>query len=161
MRAYSISPIYHTAASIKFVQELDAQRAALAAGGLTIANMGRTFDSDRRGNLGTKVSIRCNPGDVAHDWHYGRNQNGIGGTGDQGPMAKLDNAKQTEKTYFGNLNSYLQFKILEGLNIKTVFGADINDGQAYSYSGVLADATHRFNQTSLNQNSVKRTSVLE
>ena len=160
LRAYSISPIYHTAASIKFVQELDAQRAALAAGGLTIANMGRTFDSDRRGNLGNQSIYTLQPGDVAHDWHYGRNQNGIGGTGDQGPAAKLDNAKQTERTYFGNLNSYLQFKILESLNIKTVFGADINDGQAYSYLGVLADATHRFNQTSLNQNSVKRSSVL-
>lgn len=160
LRSYSISPIYHTAASIKFVQELDAQRAALAAGGLTIANLGRTFDSDRRGNLGNQSIYTLQPGDVAHDWHYGRNQNGIGGTGDQGPAAKLDNAKQTEKTYFGNINSYLQFKLFEGLNIKTVFGADINDGLAYSYLGVLADPTHRFNQTALNQTSVKRTSVL-
>ena len=160
LRAYSISPIYHTAASIKFVQELDAQRAALAAGGLTIANMGRTFDSDRRGNLGPQSIYSLQSGDLAHDWHYGRNLNGIGGTGDQGPAAKLDNATQKEKTYFGNLNSYLQFKILEGLNIKTVFGADMNDGQAYSYLGVLANATHLLNQTSLNQNSVKRSSVL-
>jgi TonB-dependent SusC/RagA subfamily outer membrane receptor len=160
LRAYSISPIYHTPASIKFVQDLDAQRAALAAGGLTIANLGRTFDADRRGNLGNQSIYTLQPGDVAHDWHYGRNLNGIGGTGDQGPAAKLDNTNQTERTYFGNINSYFQFNILEGLNIKTVLGADMNDGLAYSYLGVLADPTHRFNQTSLIQNSVKRTSVL-
>lgn len=160
LRSYSISPIYHTAASIKFVQELDAQRAALAAGGLTIANIGRTFDSDRRGNLGNQSIYTLQPGDVAHDWHYGRNLNGIGGTGDQGPAAKLDNNKSTVKTYFGNINSYLQFKIFEGLNIKTVLGADMNDAQGYTYTGVLADPTHRFNQTVLNQTSPKSTSVL-
>ncbi len=160
LRSYSISPIYHTDASIKFVQDLDAQRKALAAGGLTIANLGRTFDQDRRGNLGNQSIYTLQPGDVAHDWHYGRNLNGIGGTGDQGPAAKLDNARQTERTYFGNVNSYLQFKILEGLNIKTLLGADINDGQGYFYRGVLADPTHRFNQTALNQTDVIRTSVL-
>ncbi len=68
--------------------------------------------------------------------------------------------RQTERTYFGNVNSYLQFKILEGLNIKTLLGADINDGQGYFYRGVLADPTHRFNQTALNQTDVIRTSVL-
>lgn len=160
LRSYSISPIYHTEESIKFVQELDAQRQALAASGLTIANMGRSFDQDRRGNLGNQSIYTLQPGDVAHDWHYGRNQNGIGGTGDQGPAAKLDNASQTETTYFGNINSYLQFKILEGLNIKTIIGADMNDGQANFYRGVLADGTHRFNQTALDQTSVRRTSVL-
>ncbi|MFC3809790.1 SusC/RagA family TonB-linked outer membrane protein [Lacihabitans lacunae] len=160
LRSYSISPIYHTAASIKFVQDLDAQRAALAKSGLTIANMGRTFDQDRRGALGNQSIYTLQPGDIVHDWHYGRNQNGIGGTGDQGPAAKLDYSDQTEKTIFGNLNSYLQFKIFEGLNIKTILGADMNDGQAYYYKGVLADATHRLNQTALDQNSVKRTSIL-
>src|SRR5690606_11839232 len=33
LRAYSISPIYHTAASIAFIQELDAKRQALADSG--------------------------------------------------------------------------------------------------------------------------------
>jgi TonB-dependent starch-binding outer membrane protein SusC len=160
LRAYSISPIYHTAASIKFVQDLDAQRAALAAGGLTIANMGRSFDQDRRGNLGNQSIYTLKVGDPVADWHYGRNQNGIGGTGDQGPAMKLDNANQNEKTYFGNINSYLQFKLIEGLNFKTIFGADMNDSQAYYYKGVLSDGTHRFNQTSLDQTSVRRTSVL-
>ncbi|WP_304231775.1 TonB-dependent receptor [Jiulongibacter sediminis] len=160
LRAYSISPIYHTAESIKFVQELDAQRQALANAGLTIANLGRSFDQDRRGNLGNQSIYTLQPGDVAHDWHYGRNQNGIGGSGDQGPAAKLDNSTQTERTFFGNMNAYLQFSLLEGLNLKTVLGADMNDGQAYYYSGVLTDGTHRFNRTALDQTSVNRTSVL-
>lgn len=160
LRSYSISPIYHTAASIKFVQNLDAQRAALAAGGLTIANLGRSFDSDVRGNLANQSIYTLKPGDPVSDWQYGRNQNGIGGTGDQGPAFKLDNATQTEKTFFGNVNSYLQFQLLEGLNLKTLLGADINDAQSYYYRGVLSDATNRLNQTNLDQTSVKRTSIL-
>ena len=45
------SPIYHTAASIAFVQALDAKRAALSAGGLgNLANMNRSFDQDYRGS---------------------------------------------------------------------------------------------------------------
>jgi TonB-dependent SusC/RagA subfamily outer membrane receptor len=160
LRSYSISPIYHTDASIKFVQELDAKRAALFASGVTVANLGRTFDSDRRGNLGPQSISALKAGDLAHDWHYGRNLNGIGGSGDQGPAAKLDNARQFQKTYFGNINSYLQFKIAEGLNIRGVLGADMNDSRAYYYQGVLADPTHLFNQTDLDQTDVKRTSVL-
>lgn len=161
LRAYSISPIYHTAASIAFVQDLDAQRQALADRGLTIANLGRTFDQDRRGvGLDPTSIYDLQPGDVAHDWHYGRNQNGIGGTGDAGPAAKLDNARQFQKTYFANVSSYLQFEILEGLNIRTVLGADINDGQAYYYQGVLADGQQRSNQSDLDQVDLKRSSVL-
>ncbi len=161
LRAYSISPIYHTDASIAFVQQLDAQRQALADAGLTIANLGRTFDQDRRGvGLDPTSIYDLQPGDVVHDWHYGRNQNGIGGTGDAGPAAKFDNARQYQKTYFANVSSYLQFNILEGLNIRTVLGADINDGQAYYYQGVLADGQQRSNQSDLDQTDLKRSSVL-
>ena len=33
------------------------------------------------------------PGMAAQDWHYGRANNGIGGSGDAGPAAKLDNVE--------------------------------------------------------------------
>ncbi len=91
LRAYSISPIYHTAASIAFVQALDAQRAALSAGGLgNLANMNRKFDQDYRGIGLDPTSINLlKPGDIVHDWQYGRNQNGIGGTGDAGVAAQV------------------------------------------------------------------------
>lgn len=161
LRAYSISPIYHTDASIAFIQDLDAKRQALKDAGLTIANLGRTFDQDYRGvGLDPTSIYDLQPGDVVHDWHYGRNQNGIGGTGDAGPAAKLDNARQYQKTYFANANSYLQYSIIDGLNIRTVLGADINDGQAYYYQGVLADGQQRSNQSDLDQTLLKRTSVL-
>ena len=58
------------------------------------------------------------------------------------------------------MNSYLQFNIIEGLNIRTVLGADINDNQAYYYQGVLADYQQRSNQSDLDQTDLKRTSVL-
>lgn len=85
LRAYSISPIYHTEASIAFVQQLDAQRQALADAGLSIANMDRDFDNGYRGvGIDNSSIYTLKPGDIAHDWHYGREQNGIGGTGDSG-----------------------------------------------------------------------------
>ena len=161
LRAYSISPIYHTDASIAFVQQLDAQRQALADGGLTIANLGRTFDQDRRGVGLDPVSISLlQPGDYVHDWHYGRNQNGIGGTGDAGVAAKLDNSDRWVKTYFGNMNSYLEYNIIDGLDVKTVFGADMRDREEYYYRGVLSDGRQRSTATNLDILSTKVSTIL-
>lgn len=152
LRAYSIHPIYHTDASIAFVQQLDKE-----AQGLGLA----AFDNGYRGGgLITSSIYDLKAGDIAHDWHYGRSQNGIGGTGDSGPAAKFDNARAFQKAYFANANSYLEFSIIEGLNIRTVLGADLNDTQAYYYQGVLADARERTNQSDLDQVDLKRSSVL-
>ncbi|MEM6631510.1 MAG: TonB-dependent receptor [Bacteroidota bacterium] len=152
LRAYSIHPIYHTDASIAFVQQLDQQ-----AQGLGLA----PFDNGYRGvGLITSSIYDLVPGDIAHEWHYGRSQNGIGGSGDAGPAAKFDNARRFQNTYFANVSSYLQFNIIDGLNIKTVLGADINDSEAYYYQGVLADSRERSNQSDLDQTTLKRSSVL-
>ncbi len=152
LRAYSISPIYHTEASIAFVQDLNSQAVAL---GLA------PFDNGYRGTGNTISSIYdLQPGDIAHDWHYGRSQNGIGGTGDSGPAAKFDNAQNFQRNYFANASSYLQFGIIDGLNVKTVFGADIRDTQDYYYQGVLADSRERTNQSDLDQTNTKRSSIL-
>ena len=152
LRAYSIHPIYHTDASIAFVQDLDQQAQAL---GLP------AFDDGYRGTGNIVSSIYdLQPGTIAHDWHYGRSQNGIGGTGDSGPAAKLDFAERTQRTYFANAYSYLQYSIIDGLNIKTVLGADIRDGQDYYWQGVLADSRERTNQSDLDQLDTKRSSIL-
>ena len=161
LRAYSIHPIYHTQASISFVQQLDAQRQALADGGSTATAIGNPFDDGYRGGGLINSSIyTLQPGDIAHEWHYGRQQNGIGGSGDAGPAAKFDNARRYQKTFFANVSSYLQFNIIEGLDIKTVLGADINDTQTYYYQGVTADSRERSNQSDLDQADLKRSSVL-
>ena len=100
------------------------------------------------------------PGDTAQDWHYGRSGNGIGGSGDAGPATKLDNQERTQKNYFANVNTYLQYSVLDGLNIKTVLGADILDTQDYYFRGLESDSRARTNQTNLDQTDTKRTSVL-
>ena len=124
-------------------------------------NFGRSFDQDYRGNGFDPTSIYdLQPGDVVHDWQYGRNQNGIGGTGDAGVASKLNDATQWEKTYFGNVSSYLQYAILDGLNIKAVLGGDYRDNQNYYYQGILADGQQRSNQTDLDIRTVKQISVL-
>lgn len=152
LRAYSISPIYHTAASIAFVQDLDQQAQAL---GLA------AFDEGYRGTgLITSSIYDLQPGEIVHDWHYGRSQNGIGGTGDAGPAAKFDFAERSQRTYFANVSSYLQYSIIDGLNIKTVLGADLRDTQDYYYQGVLADSRERSNQSDLDQTDTKRSSIL-
>ncbi len=169
LRAYSISPIYHTEASIAFVQELDGKRQALADAGVFLPSEDGTnpsrlvnpFDNGYRGGGLINSSISTlQPGDIAHDWHYGRDRNGIGGTGDAGPAAKLDNADRLVKTIFGNVSTYLQFEIIKGLNIKTVVGADIRDTRDSYSQGVTADSRERTNQSDLDQVDVKRSSML-
>ncbi|MEP1032626.1 TonB-dependent receptor [Ekhidna sp.] len=163
LRSYSVHPIYHTEASIAFVQGLDAQSTAL---GYNVDYFSGntapiTFDDGYRGGGLINSSIyTLQPGDIAHDWHYGRRGNGIGGSGDAGPAAKLDNADQWQKTYFGNISTYLQYEIIEGLNVKTVLGGDLRDTRDFYYQGVTADARERTNQSDLDQIDTKRSSVL-
>ncbi|WP_158979258.1 TonB-dependent receptor [Cellulophaga sp. L1A9] len=161
LRAYSISPIYHTAESIAFVQDLDSRRQALFDSGFTSNNIGSSFDDDYRGTGLDPMSIYdLQPGDVVHDWQYGRNENGIGGTGDAGVAAKFDNSRRYKKTYFGNVSSYLQYDIIDGLNIKTLFGADMQDVKDYEYHGILSDGLQRSNQTQLSISNIKKSTIL-
>ncbi|KGL61789.1 SusC/RagA family TonB-linked outer membrane protein [Polaribacter sp. Hel1_85] len=155
-RATAIHPIYHTAASIAFVQDLDKKAQAL---GLKAFDNGK--NSGATTGLGYNQSIyTLEPGDFVNDWHYGRENNGIGGSGDQGPATKLDNTEITQKTYFANINSYLQYNILEGLNIKTVLGGDFRDTQDYYWRGLISDGKGRGSATNLDQTDVKVSSVL-
>ncbi len=157
LRAYGVHSIYHTAESIAFVQALDQEAQGL---GLD------PFDDGYRGGSGGTAAgfndsiYTLQPGDTAQDWHYGRDNNGIGGSGDAGPATKLDNADQWEKTFFGNASSYLQYEILDGLNVKTVLGGDYRDTKSYYYQGLEADSRARTNQTDLDQTDLQVTSVL-
>ncbi|WP_072995331.1 SusC/RagA family TonB-linked outer membrane protein [Pseudozobellia thermophila] len=152
LRAYPISPIYHTNESIAFVQALDAQAQAL---GLD------PFDNGYRGSTYEAGSIyELEPGMAAQDWHYGRSNNGIGGSGDAGPAAKLDNTDRWEKTFFGNVSSYLQYEILDGLNIKTVLGGDLRDTQFYEHRLLGFDSRARSSQTYRDQTDLKVSSML-
>jgi TonB-linked SusC/RagA family outer membrane protein len=153
LRAYSVHPIYHTAASIAFVQDLDQRAQAL---GLS------SFDNGYRGGSSPFNSsiYTLEPGMTAQDWHYGRAGNGIGGSGDAGPATKLDNTDRFEQTFFGNVNSYLQYEIVNGLNIRTVLGGDMQDTRDYFWRGLEFDSRGRTTQTALDESNVKRTSVL-
>ena len=153
MRAYSVHPVYHTEASIAFVQQLDQQAQALGLSG---------FDAGYRGGDApfNNSIYTLQPGMTAQDWHYGRSGNGIGGSGDAGPATKLDNADRWQKTIFGNLSTYLQFNIVDGLNLKTVLGADIRDTRDFYSQTLEADSRARTTQTDLDQIDVKRSSIL-
>ena len=153
LRAYSVHPIYHTAASIAFVQQYDQQAQAL---GLA------PFDNGYRGGDApfNNSIYTLQPGDWANDWHYGRSGNGIGGSGDAGPATKLDNTDRWQKTFFGNVSSYLQFSILDGLDIKTVLGGDLRDTRNFFSRTLEFDSRARSNQTRLQTRDTKRSSVL-
>ncbi|MEM6723321.1 MAG: SusC/RagA family TonB-linked outer membrane protein, partial [Bacteroidota bacterium] len=153
LRAYSVHPIYHTDASIAFVQQLDQQAQEL---GLTGFDAGyRGGDSPFNNSIYT-----LEPGMTAQDWHYGRSGNGIGGSGDAGPATKLDNTDRSQKTYFGNVSSYLQYEIIEGLTLRTVLGGDIRDTRDFFWRGLEFDSRGRTNQTALDQTDIKRSSWL-
>lgn len=153
LRAHSIHPIYHTEESIAFVQQLDQQAQEL---GLDAFDLGyRGGDSPFNSSIYT-----LEPGMTAQDWHYGRSGNGIGGSGDAGPATKLDNTDRYQKTFFANISSYLQYNIIEGLDLKTVLGGDINNSEDYFWQGLEFDSRGRTNQTSLDQTNLSRSSVL-
>ena len=152
LRAYSVHPIYHTEASIAFVQQLDQQAQSLGLAG---------FDAGYRGGDApfNNSIYTLEPGMTAQDWHYGRSGNGIGGSGDAGPATKLDNAARWQKTLFGNVSSYLQLNIIDGLDLKTVLGADIRDTRDFYSQTLEADSRARTTQTDLDRINVKRSSV--
>jgi TonB-linked SusC/RagA family outer membrane protein len=154
LRSYAISPMYHTEASIAFVQELDAKAQAL---GLGLA----TFDEGWQKSTYEASSIYdLEPGMGVNDWHYGRAGNGIGGSGDAGSAIKLDNSEDWEKTYFANVSTYLQFEIIDGLNLKTALGADILDTREYTHQLLGFDSKGRAAQTDMGQTDLKSASVL-
>ena len=152
LRSYGVHPIYHTAESIAFVQQLDVQAQNL---GLS------AFDNGYRGSGYEASSIfDLEPGMAAQDWHYGRANNGIGGSGDAGPAAKLDNVESWEKSYFANVNGYLEYTISDDLNVKSVLGGDIRDTQTYSHRLLGYDSRARTSQTFMRQNDLKVSTLL-
>lgn len=164
LRAYSVHPIYHTEASIQFVQELDQQAQALGLSPFDNGYRGRGEDdilgTDDDAPFEITSIYDLEPGDWVNDWHYGRDNNGIGGSGDAGPATKLDNTEKWQKTLFANFNSYLQYEIINGLNIKTVLGGDIRDTKDFSYTLLDFDSQGRTDQTAYDQTDVKRSSLL-
>ena len=151
LRAYGVHPIYHTAESIAFVQDLNDQAVALGYS---------PFDNGYRGSGYEASSIYdLEPGMAAQDWHYGRANNGIGGSGDAGPAAKLDNVESWEKTYLP-MSGYLEYNITEGLNVKTVLGGDVRDTQTYSHRLLGFDSRARDSQTFMRQTDLKVSTLL-
>jgi TonB-dependent starch-binding outer membrane protein SusC len=140
LRAYGVHPVYHTQESIDFVQGLNSEALAL---GLD------PFDDGYRGGVGPSSIFDLQVGDRVDDWHYGRENNGIGGSGDAGPAQKLDNAERWQKTYYANLVGYLQYEIIDGLTLRTAFGGDMNNTEDYYYQGLAADSRARADQTDL------------
>ncbi len=152
LRAYGVHPVYHTEESIAFVQQLDQEAQAL---GLA------PFDNGYRGSTYEASSIyELEPGMSAQDWHYGRANNGIGGSGDAGPATKLDNTDRRQKTYYANVNTFLQYEFIDGLNIRTVLGGDITDTQFYQHRLLGFDSRARTSQTYMDQTDLKVSTVV-
>ncbi|WP_289039114.1 TonB-dependent receptor [uncultured Zobellia sp.] len=168
LRAYSISPIYHTQNSIDFIQQLDQTRQqvydASVLRGNPINQLSNSFADQHRGNASLNLDPQniydLQPGDVVNDWHYGRNQNGIGGTGDAGVGSKFNESQRYVKTYFANASSYLQYDLLDGLSLKTIFGADIQDTKTYEYHGQLTDGQQRSDRSELYTSNIKKSTIL-
>ena len=119
------------------------------------------FDNGYRGSGYEASSIYdLEPGMAAQDWHYGRANNGIGGSGDAGPAAKLDNVESWAKTFFANVSGYLEYDIIDGLNVKTVLGGDIRDTQTYSHRLLGYDSRARTSQTFMRQTDLKLSTLL-
>ncbi|MCL7752681.1 SusC/RagA family TonB-linked outer membrane protein [Polaribacter sp. Z022] len=167
LRGASIHPIYHTEKSIAFVQELESRHQAL---GLRVDRRGnvngyQAFDARRPGldipgTHGARSIYDLQPGDPAWDWHYGRNGNGIGGSSNPGTASLIDNKSNTQKSYFANISSYLEYNILKGLNIKTVLGGDYSVSKGNQHNLAGGDNNGDLEDTYLNKQDLTRYSVL-
>jgi len=63
-----------------------------------------------------------------------------------------------KKTYFGTWVLILQYEIIEGLNLKTIFGADLSRYQTYEYHANinrLQIGQQRSTQTELDNTHIK------
>ncbi|MEL7002881.1 MAG: SusC/RagA family TonB-linked outer membrane protein, partial [Bacteroidota bacterium] len=156
LRSSSIHPVIHTEASIAFVQQLNARAQALGLDPFDNGFGGGNADSATPMNSSISTLV---PGDYAHDWHYGGRTGLWRGSSNQGPAAKLFERSNTQRNYFGNVNSYLQYSIIDGLDIKTAFGADLSDTEANSHQLSQADRRGQISRTALNQTNTKRSSV--
>ena len=162
LRGGSIHPIYHTDASIAFVQALDLKHQTL---GLRVDRKGnvngyKAFDSRAVEGIERQSIQDLQPGDPAWDWHYGRDGNGIGSSSNPGTASLIDAKSNTEKNYFGNLSSYLQYSIVDGLDLKTVIGGDIRNTVQKNHYLRDGDNGGSLSDTYLNQTDLTNTSIL-
>lgn len=143
IRTQGYVPTRHTAESIAFVQEYDQFIASL---GLAQA-------------VGTGPALAdLQPGDYGHEWHFNRTNvngvaNGIGLSFFNGAQARIENRSMTEETFFGNVNGYLEYEILEGLIFKSTIGADLRDFTTFDniQSPGTANGNGGTNQNEANQ----------
>ncbi len=157
LRSSSIHPVIHTEASIAYVQKLDAQvQEALGLDPFDNGFGGGSADSATPMN--SSIST-LQPGDYAHDWHYGGRTGLWRGSSNQGPAAKLFERSDTEKSYYGNVNAYLQYNIIDGLDIKTAFGGDIRDVRDNFHQLSQADRRGQISRTSLDETNTQRSSI--
>ena len=157
LRAYSVHPVIHTEASIAYVQQLDLEAQNIGLDPFDEGFGGGGADSE---NVMNSSIYTLQPGDYAHDWHYGGRTDLFGGSSNQGPGAKLLERKRTQKTYFANINSYLEYTLLDGLSLKTVLGGDYNNVLDYNHQLSQAHRSGEISNTRLNETDTKRTSVL-
>lgn len=133
LRTQSFLPRFHTAESIALVQAYNQ----------TITALGYPGAVSRDDSLLSELKV----GDYAHEWHFNINRTdniltdsgieirtpvGIGISTDNGAQAKIDGRNRSKTVFFANSNGYFDYEIIEGLNFKTTFGADIEQKQNYS-----------------------------
>ena len=156
LRAYSVHPVRHTEASIAYLQQLNLDAQGIGLNDFDGGFSGGSADSETPMN--SSIST-LQPGDYAHDWHYGGRTGLWGGSSNQGPAAKLLERSRTQRNYFGNVNAYLQFNIIDGLDIKTSIGGDLRDTRDNFHQLSQADRRGQISRTSLDQTETKRSSV--
>ena len=145
LRTQPINPIFHTAESIEIVNRYNAIITGL-------------------GFAGAESIDDLQIGDYAHERHFnrGRFDNigiGVGLSGDNGSQAKIDGRHNTALTYFGNANGYFDYQIIDGLNLKTTLGADVQQQKTSNGRSSIGDA-QGLADTFINTRETRNTSWL-
>jgi len=157
LRSYSVHPIIHTQESIDYAQMMDIRAQEFGVDSFDDGFAGSGADSETPMNSSIYT---LQPGDYAHDWHFGGRSGHFGGSSNQGPAAKLMERSSTQKNLFGNLSSYLQYEIIDGLNIRTLLGGDFRSTEDYYHQLSQADRRGQIARTSLDETNTTRSSIL-
>jgi len=148
LRTQNIIPIRHTEESLaiaRFISEENVAAGLAATSGVNDLEVG----------------------DLAHERHFNNQRDftrsgGIGLSGDNSSFAKIDGRNRTQEVFFGNVNTYLSYEVIDGLVLKTTLGADITqtnenrntlstgDRRGFSRTFVQNDETRRSNWLSEN-----------
>jgi TonB-linked SusC/RagA family outer membrane protein len=155
LRNSSSIPVFHTEETLEFIKKYDK---IITDAGYDSADAG----ADSGGAITSIYNLV--PGDYGHEWHYNLRGNGevhygLGLSNNNSTQSKIDSRNILTTAYFGNVNGYLDYELVEGLNLKVTLGGDYEQKKEDEYQLSFGDKDG-ISDTNYDIDEIRTTSVL-